>query len=395
VRVLILGIDGYLGWALAQHLAHRGHEVAGCDNYARRDWVAEVGSQSATPVPRMTERLEAFRQHFGQNLRFHRGTVVDYKFVWNLLRSFRPEAIVHLAEMPSAPYSMIDVDHCVFTHTNNVVGTLNVLYAMHEVCPNAHLVKLGSMGEYGTPNIDIAEGMFEIEYRGRRDRLPFPRQASSWYHQTKVHDSNNISMACRIWGLRSTDVMQGVVYGTRIPAMPEGDDRMLTRFDHDQCFGTAINRFCAQAVTGMALTVYGKGTQQRGFLPLCDSVQCLGIAVEKPPLASEYRVLNQFEEVYSIKDLAEKVRAAATRRGLDVRVAFFENPRAEAASHYYAPDHTKLFELGYVPTRDMDGQIDQMLRDLLPHRGRIAARVHAVAPDIRWDGSRRPSEETS
>jgi UDP-sulfoquinovose synthase len=395
VRVLILGIDGYLGWALAQHLASQDHEVGGCDNYARRDWVAEVGSQSGTPIARMTERLQAFREHFDRNVRFHRGSVTDYRFVWNVLRAFRPDTIVHLAEMPSAPYSMIDLEHCVLTHTNNVVGTLNVLYAMREVCPEAHLIKLGSMGEYGTPNIDIPEGTFEIEYRGRKDRLPFPRQASSWYHQTKVHDSNNVAMACRIWGLRSTDVMQGVVYGTHVPAMPAGDDRMLTRFDYDQCFGTAINRFCAQAVVGMPLTVYGQGTQKRGFLPLCDSVQCLGIAVDKPPASGEYRVLNQFEEVYSIRELAEKVCAAASRQGLQARIAFVENPRAEAASHYYAPDHHRLFDLGYVPTRDMDGQIDRMLRELVRHKGRIAGRSHAMEADIRWDGSRRPSREAT
>jgi UDP-sulfoquinovose synthase len=198
-------------------------------------------------------------------------------------------------------------------------------------------------------------------------------------------------MACRVWGLRSTDIMQGVVYGTHIPAMPEGDDQMLTRFDHDQCFGTAINRFCAQAVTKLPLTVYGKGTQRRGFLPLSDSMQCMGIAIEKPAAAGEYRVLNQFEETYTIKELAEKVQKVGRKLGLEPEIAHVENPRAEAATHYYAPDHSKLFELGYVPTREMEGQIERILRDLIPHVGRIEARAHAIAPDIRWDGSRRAS----
>ena len=211
MKVFIAGVDGYLGWSLAQYLVVRGHEVAGCDNYFRRDWVAEMGSQSATPIRRMTERLQAFRENFGTNLQFIRGDVTDYNFVWNFFRAFQPEAIVHLAENPSAPYSMIDVHHCVFTQVNNITGTLNILHAMRDVCPHAHLVKLGTMGEYGTPNIDIPEGFFEIEYRGRKDTLPFPRQAGFWYHQTKVHDSNNIMMACKIWGLRSTDIMQGVV----------------------------------------------------------------------------------------------------------------------------------------------------------------------------------------
>jgi UDP-sulfoquinovose synthase len=390
MRVLIAGIDGYLGWALAQHLATRGHDVSGCDNYMRRDWVAEVGSQSATPIPRMTERLQAFRSRYGRNVRFQRGSMTDYRFVWNLLRAVQPDAIVHLAEMASAPYSMIDVDHCVFTQTNNVVGTLNLLFGMREVCPEAHLVKLGTMGEYGTPNVDIPEGFFEIEYRGRKDTLPFPRQAGSWYHQTKVHDSNNIHFACRMWGLRSTDVMQGVVFGTRTEELGE-DEQLLTRFDFDQCFGTAINRFCAQAVVGLPLTLYGAGHQRRGFLPLRDSVQCLRIAVEHPPQKSEYRVFNQFANVYDLETLASMVARAAAVHGIKAKVQRVENPRKEAESHYYNPDHKRLFELGYEPSHDIDKQIEEMVADLIRFKPRIEARSEAIMPDIRWDGSRRAS----
>ncbi len=235
MRIFIAGVDGYLGWPLSIYLAKRGHEVAGADNYYRRDWVQEMGSQSATPIQKMTERLEAFRENFGLNLQFFKGDITDYNFVENIFKHFEPESIVHLCEMPSAPYSMIDVRHTTWTQTNNIVGTLNILYAMRDICPDSHLVKLGTMGEYGTPNIDIPEGFFEIEYRGRKDYLPFPRQAGSWYHQSKVHDSNNVMFACKIWGLRSTDVMQGVVFGTRIDEMGD-DERLLTRLDFDQCF---------------------------------------------------------------------------------------------------------------------------------------------------------------
>jgi UDP-sulfoquinovose synthase len=388
MRVFIAGIDGYLGWALSMYLVKRGHEVAGADCYHRRDWVAEMGSQSATPIRRMTERLQAFREHFGTNLYFIRGDLTDYNFVWNFFRAFEPDAIVHLAEMPSAPYSMIDVHHCALTHTNNLLGTVNILFAMRDVCPFAHLVKLGTMGEYGTPNIDIPEGFFEIEYRGRKDYLPFPRQAGSWYHQTKVHDTNNVMMACKIWGLRSTDIMQGVVFGTRIDEMGE-DERLLTRFDFDQCFGTAINRYCAQAVIGEPLTPYGKGHQRRGFLPLRDSMQCLTIAIEKPPKRGEYRVFNQFEEVYDLTELARKVQKVGERLGLDVEVRNVENPRMELEEHYYRPDHRHLLDLGYKPTRDMETEIEIILQDLLKYRLRIEARAHALTPDIRWDGSRR------
>jgi UDP-sulfoquinovose synthase len=388
MRILIAGVDGYLGWPLALTLAAEGHEVGGIDAYYRRDWVAEMGSQSATPIRRMTERLQAFHDAFGESLDFRRGDLRDYNVVLNLVRAFEPEAIVHLGEQPSAPYSMVDVQHAVYTQTNNVVGTLNLLFAMREACPRAHLVKLGTMGEYGTPNIDIPEGFFTIEYRGRTDTLPFPRQAGSWYHQSKVHDSHNVAMACRIWGLRSTDIMQGVVYGTRVDAMGE-DERLVTRFDFDQCFGTAINRFCAQAVIGQPLTPYGKGGQRRGFLPLRDSVQCLFLALTNPPKDGEYRVFNQFEETYSVYDLAEKVKKVGDQLGLGVEIRATENPRIEKEEHYYQPDREHLMRLGYRPTQDMEGEIKIVLGDLIRYRDRIAARKRALLPDIRWDGRRQ------
>lgn len=391
MRVLITGVDGYLGWSLALHLSARGHEVAGIDNYSRRAWVGEMGSQSAVPIASMADRLIAFHERFGKNLRFFKGDLTDPGFVVNAYRSFRPEAIVYLGEMPSAPYSMVDVQHAVFTQTNNLVGTLVTLHAMRDVVPECHLVKLGTMGEYGTPNLDIPEGFFEIEYRGRTDRLMFPRKAGSWYHESKVHDSHNVEMACRIWGLCSTDIMQGVVYGTRIEAMGE-DPRLVTRYDFDQCFGTAINRFCAQAVIGLPLTPFGKGHQRRGFLPLRDSMQCLTIAIEHPPQRAEYRVFNQFEEVYDITQLAERVQKVGNQMGLGVTIRAIENPRAEAEEHYYNPDHRHLLDLGYQPTHDMEAELEIMLRDLVPHRERIESRKEAQFPDIRWDGSRRRSE---
>lgn len=388
MRVFICGVDGYLGWALALHLTKRGHEVGGCDIYSRRDWVQEMGSQSATPIRRMTERLEAFHDNFGKSLDFRKGDLCDYNFVLNCFRSFQPECVVHLAEMPSAPYSMIDAQHCAYTMSNNLIGTINVLYAMREACPEAHLLKLGTMGEYGTPNIDIPEGFFTIEYRGRTDTLPFPRQANSWYHQTKVHDSNNITMACRLWGLRSTDIMQGVVFGTRIDAIGD-DERLVTRFDFDQCFGTAVNRFCAQAVIGEPLTPYGKGSMRRGFLPLRDSMQCLTLALENAPKAGEYRVFNQFEEVYGINELADKVQRAAQSIGIPAQIRHVENPRLEKEEHYYNPDHKALLDLGYQPTHDVEEEMRVTLKDLMNYADRIDAKKQALIPDVHWDGTRR------
>lgn len=388
MRVLIAGVDGYLGWPLAQYLATRGHEVAGVDLFLRRQWVDEMGGWSAVPIEEFEERQIAFKERYDRELRFWHGDLRDQQVVEEIFSEFRPETVVHLGECPSAPYSMIDVDHAVFVQTNNIVSTFNLLGAMKRFTPDAHLVKLGTMGEYGTPDLPIPEGFFDIEYRGRRDRLPFPRQAGSWYHWSKVHGSNNVMFACKLWGLRATDIMQGVVFGTRIDEM-DGDDRLRTRIDYDQAFGTAVNRFCCQAVIGHPLTPFGKGHQRRGFLPLRDSMQCLTLVTDNPPRPGEYRVLNQFAEVYDVTDLALKVQRVGAEIGLDVEVRNLENPRAELEDHFYNPDHQGLFDLGYEPTHDVESEMRIMLADLIGHRDRIEARKDVLIPDVRWDGRRQ------
>ena len=391
MRVFIAGIDGYLGWPLAIYLTAHGHQVAGADLLLRREWVAEVGGISAQPIVSREERMLAFRETFGLELDFLVGDLTDYDFVRSLLEEFQPEAIVHLGQMPSAPYSMMDQAHCVWTQQNNVINNLNLLWAIKEVARDAHLVKLGTMGEYGTPDLDIPEGFFEVEYRGRKDRLPFPRQAGSWYHQSKVHDSHNTHFASKIWGLRATDIMQGVVFGTQIAEMG-GDLRLRSRLDFDQCFGTAINRFCCQAVIGHPLTLFGLGKQKRGFLPLKDSMACLRLAVENPPERGEFRVFNQFENAYSISELAYMVQEVATAIGLSVEIRHYDNPRKEMEDHYYQPDRQHLLDLGYQPTRDIKSVMKQMLLDLLDNRERIEAHADVLIPDIRWDASRKRSQ---
>mgnify|MGYP005838470925 CR=1 FL=1 len=392
MRVFITGIDGYLGWALAQYMTAQGHEVAGADLMLRREWVAEVNSTSAIPIYSREERVEAFEKHFGKTIDFRVGDLCDYDFVTSFFQDFQPEAIVHLGQMPSAPYSMIDQKHCVWTQVNNVTSNLNLLWAMREVVPNAHLVKLGTMGEYGQPNVDIPEGFFEVEFRGRKDVLPFPRQAGSWYHQSKVHDSNNTHFACKIWGLRATDIMQGVVFGTTFPGL--GDDpRLRTRLDFDQCFGTAINRFCVQAVVGHPLTLYGAGTMRRGFLPLRDAMRCLTLAVENPAEQGEYRVFNQFAEAYSIAELAYMTQEVGASLGLDVQVKHYDNPRGEKEEHYYNPDRQNLLKIGYEPSQDVRSEMHLMIEDLLQHRERLMAYTDILVPDIRWDGTRKRSDE--
>jgi UDP-sulfoquinovose synthase len=347
-----------------------------------------MGSWSAIPIASMPERLTALRTQLGAEVPFWEVDLTDYAAVRGMLEEFEPDCIVHLGECPSAPYSMIDARHATFVQTNNVVSTLNLLFAIRDLGSEIALLKLGTMGEYGTPNVDIPEGFFEIEYRGRKDRMPFPRQAGSWYHWSKVHGSNNIMFACKLWGLRATDVMQGVVLGSRI-GEGWGDDRLATRLDFDQAFGTAVNRFCCQAVIGHPLTPFGKGSQRRGFLPLRDSMQCLSLAIENPPERGEYRVFNQFEEVYGIAELALKVQKVAGELGLEVEVRNLENPRQELAEHYYRPDRQHLLDLGYEPTHDVESEIRAMLTDLLPHRDRIELKNEVLIPDVRWHGERQ------
>lgn len=388
MRIFIAGIDGYLGWPLAQYLAARGHDVGGIDFLLRRQWVAEVGSHSIIPICDIETRLQAFEECFQKPLFFRYGNLLDYDMVCACLQEFQPDTIIHLGEMPSAAYSMIDARHTAFTQHNNVVGSLNVLWAIKEICPSAHLIKLGTMGEYGTPNIDIPEGFFEVEYKGRKDWLPFPRQAGSFYHWSKVHDSNNVMFACRTWGLAATDVMQGVVFGTHLDEMGN-DPRLRSRLDFDQCFGTVIHRFCCQAIIGKSLSVYGSGQQKRSFLPLSDSMQCLTLAAENPARQGEYRVFNQFESCYSVLELAQIVACEAEKLGMPVSIEHHPNPRRENEQHYYNPECVHLIRLGYQPMPDIAAEIRTMIQDLLPHQQRILEKADVLLPDIQWNGSRR------
>lgn len=382
VKVLILGIDGYIGWSLALRQLALGNEVCGIDNYVRRKNVEEIGSWSALPILPFEKRLEILKKDYGDKISFYEGDLTDASFTSDVIRKFQPDGIVHLAEQPSAPFSMIDQKHSVYTQYNNVIGNLNVIHSMKIHCPKAHLVKLGTMGEYGTPELDIPEGFFEVEFRGKKATIPFPRLAGSWYHWSKVHDSNNIMFACKLWNLRSTDIMQGVVYGTRIDEI--SDKKYYTRFDFDEVFGTAINRFCAQAVVNYPLTKYGKGKQIRGFLALNDSIQCISLLLQNPPDEGEYRVVNQFDEQYSISELADRVKKIGDKKGLDVKVENVENPRVEMEEHYYKADSKKLRELGFKPTREIDNEIGLVLDDLIKYKDRIKEKMDAIRKVITW-----------
>jgi UDP-sulfoquinovose synthase len=381
MRVLILGGDGYLGWPTAMRFSGQGHDVAVVDSFARRRWVDEAGSHSLTPITSLEERLQAWSEVSGRDIEPYVGDISEGTFVADVVRDFVPEAIVHYGEQPSAPWSMKSIDHAVTTQANNVIGSLKLLWAMRDYAPEAHLIKLGTMGEYGTPNIDIEEGFIEIEHRGRKDTLPFPKLPGSLYHLSKVHDSHNIHFACRVWGLRATDLNQGVVYGIETPET-RLDERLITRFDYDELFGTALNRFAVQAVIGHPLTVYGKGGQTRGFLNIVDTLQCVALTAEHPPAPGEYRVFNQFTEVFNVADLAEKVRHAGGELGIEVQVDHVPNPRLELEEHYYNPAHTKLLELGLEPTLLSETLIESMLEVIRRYQDRVIPEV--IDPVTLW-----------
>ena len=309
MRILILGGDGYLGWPQSLYFSSKGHDVTIYDNLMRRQFDLELGFHSLLSIYTPHERIAAWKEVSGRQIQLCIGDTMDYESLAAVFRVFQPEAVVHFAEQRSAPYSMIDRRHAVFTQTNNVIGTLNVLYAMKEFVPNCHLVKLGTMGEYGTPNIDIEEGFIEVHHKGRSDVLPYPKQPSSFYHLSKVHDSHNIMFCCKVWGLRATDLNQGIVYGVETDETTL-DARLATRFDYDQIYGTALNRFCVQAAVQYPLTIYGEGQQIRGYINLRDTMRCIELSIASPPGEGEYRVFNQFTEQFSLVELAEAVVCA-------------------------------------------------------------------------------------
>ncbi|MGA7415418.1 MAG: NAD-dependent epimerase/dehydratase family protein [Bryobacteraceae bacterium] len=391
MKISVMGGDGYCGWATALYLSKRGHSVSIIDNFSRRLWDHELGVQTLTPIASLPERLRAWKELTGHEIESYTGDVTEYDFLSATLRAIEPEAVVHFAEQRSAPYSMIDRKHAVFTQVNNVVGTLNLLFALKEFAPESHLIKLGTMGEYGTPNIDIEEGYITIEHNGRKDVLPFPKQPGSFYHLSKVHDSHNMMFACKIWGLRATDLNQGVVYGTMTDESAYSDT-LINRFDYDEVFGTVLNRFCVQAAIGHPLTVYGKGGQTRGFLDIRDTVRCIELACLNPSGPGECRVFNQFTEQFSVLDIAELVRTAAAHLGLAVEINHLPDPRVEAEQHYYNAKHSKLIDLGLKPHFLSDSLLDSLMNIAVKYSDRIDRST--LYPTVNWRNvrnERRPA----
>jgi UDP-sulfoquinovose synthase len=382
MKVLVIGGDGYCGWATALYLSNRGYEVGILDSMVRRHWDLQLKVDTLTPIAPIQQRLQRWKDLTGKSIDLYVGDITNYDFLSKTLREFEPEAIVHFGEQRSAPYSMIDREHAVLTQVNNVVGTLNILYAMKEDFPDCHLVKLGTMGEYGTPNIDIEEGYITIEHNGRKDTLPYPKQPGSFYHLSKVHDSHNIHFACKIWGIRATDLNQGVVYGV-LTDETGMDELLLNRLDYDGVFGTALNRFCIQAAIGHPITVYGKGGQTRAFLDIRDTIRCVELAIANPADAGQFRVFNQFTEMFSVGDLAMMVKKAGNALGLDVEISNLENPRVELEEkHYFNAKNTNLLDLGLQPHFLSDSLLDSLLNFAIKYKERVDK--NQILPKVSW-----------
>ncbi|MDB9535528.1 NAD-dependent epimerase/dehydratase family protein [Dolichospermum planctonicum CS-1226] len=381
MKVLVIGGDGYCGWATALYLSNRGYEVGILDSLVRRHWDNELGVETLTPIAPIQQRLQRWQDLTSKSIDLFIGDITNYEFLHKALHQFQPTAIVHFGEQRSAPFSMIDREHAVLTQVNNVVGTLNLLYIMREDFPDCHLVKLGTMGEYGTPNIDIEEGYITIEHNGRKDTLPYPKQPGSMYHLSKVHDSHNIHFACRIWGLRATDLNQGIVYGV-LTDETGMDELLINRLDYDGVFGTALNRFCIQATVGHPLTVYGKGGQTRGFLDIRDTVRCIELAIANPAEPGEFRVFNQFTELFSVGDLAMMVKKAGNAMGLNVDINHIDNPRVEKEEHYFNAKNTKLLDLGLHPHLLSDSLLDSLLNFAVKYQNRVDHKQ--ILPKVSW-----------
>lgn len=388
MRILILGGDGYLGWPTALRFSARGHEVSVVDNFSRRRWHTEHGTASLTPIGELDERIAAWREVSGEQLRSYVGAVEDGDFLDEVVAETRPEVVVHYGQQASAPFSMLSRERAVETQHANVIGNLNLLFAMRDHVPDAHLVKLGTMGEYGQPEIDIEEGYITIQHKGREDTLPYPKLPGSLYHCSKVHDSTNIHFACRTWGLRATDLNQGVVYGVETEETAR-DERLVTRFDYDELFGTVLNRFCVQAVIGHPLTVYGAGHQTRGFLNIRDTLACVELAALNPAERGEFRVFNQFTEQFSVLELAGLVKEAGEHLGYSVEIQHYENPRVEKEEHYYNAVHTKLLDLGLDPTLLGEELVESIIHAIERHKGRVIET--AIDPQTRWNPAKAPA----
>lgn len=370
MKILILGADGYLGWPTCMMLSQQGHDVVAVDNYLRRHIAQETDSEALYHVPNLNQRALIWKECTAKNIHIRIGNICDWDFISSIFLDFKPDAVIHYAEQPSAPYSMMNRRASSLTIQNNLMTTFHVLQCVHNFCPDCHIIKLGTMGEYGTPNIDIEEGWIDIEYKGRKQKFLYPRQASSLYHTTKIMDTDLIWFYIRMWKLRCTDLMQGPVYGIQTYENQNRED-LYPFFNYDELFGTVLNRFVVQAVAQYPLTIYGKGGQIRGYLNIKDTLQCVNLSLLHPAPQGELRIFNQFVETFSVNELARRVCECGKLFGLKVQLRQLPNPRIEAEDHYYNPAHSGLLALGLKPHYLDEKELGSIFEVVLRHKAHI------------------------
>lgn len=394
MRILVLGGDGYLGWPTAMYFSARGHDVTVVDNYFRRNAALELDSGMLYPVPTLIQRARIWHEQTGREIKVVIGDLTQPEVIRGLFTGSTSyafsvsnsseqafDAVMHYAEQPSAPYSLLNYEYANRTLSNNLLITNNLMFAVKDFSPETHIVHIGTMGEYGTPNIDIEEGWLEIEHKGRKDKFLYPRQASSIYHTSKIMDTDLLWFGIRTWNLRATDLMQGPVYGIETDES-EVDPRLRPFFNYDEIFGTVVNRFITQAVSGYPLTVYGKGGQTRGYLNIKDTLQCVYQATVNPAETGELRIYNQIMETFTVNELAEKTARVGVSLGYDVEIQTLENPRKEAEEHYYNPTYQGLLELGVNPHYLTDEVMADMFKIVGEYKDSI--RKEVIFRGVKW-----------
>jgi UDP-sulfoquinovose synthase len=382
MNIMILGSDGYLGWPMTMRLANLNHNVLAVDNYYRRLIAKETDSEALIEGPNLKRRQKLFENKFSNSFEIKIGDCTDYYFMSNMIKKFMPDVVIHFAEQPSAPYSMIDYFSAKKTFDNNLNSTFSLIWAILENKPDCHIIKLGTMGEYGTPNIDIEEGWLDINHKGRSQKFLYPRQASSLYHTTKVLDTDLLWFYVRAYGLKVTDLMQGPVYGL-FTDESRVNDEFLPNFHYDDIFGTLVNRLITQAVAGIPLTVYGEGGQTRGYINLSDTLKCIELSILNPPKASELKIMNQFTEQFTVNEIAEKVKLVSEKKGRKCEIKKIKNPRKEMENHYYNAIHSNFSQLGLKPNLMTEDILSEIFDKVMERKELINSEI--ALPRVRWN----------
>ncbi len=382
MKILILGGDGYLGWPTSLYFSNQNHDVLIIDNFIKRKLQKKFQRYSLFKNYTLKQKINEWKKVSKKNIEYKEIDATNYKSVLNIFKKFKPDAVIHFAEQPSAPLSMLDYNNANFTLQNNLVSTLNICYAIKETKLDTHIIKLGTMGEYGTPNIDIEEGYLKIKHKKRSDIFLYPRKGSSLYHTTKIQDTDLLYFYSRTWGLRVTDLMQGPVYGFDTNEI-NGNEKIYTSFSYDDIFGTVLNRFIVQAVAGETLTVYGNGSQKRGYLNITDSIKCIDIATKFPASKGELNIFNQYTETFSIIQLAKKVIEAGKKIGINAKFKNIKNPRVEKENHYYKPSNKKFIKLGLKPNFLTQKILCEMIIKVEKHKKSIKNKN--FLPTVNWN----------